>query len=256
MDDLKVIEGAEEFSLVTGGPVGALLVHGFQGSPQGMRALGEYLSERGISVVAPRLPGHGTSWQDLNTRMPEEWTQTVEDGYAKLAAECEEIFLVGLSFGAALVVDFAARNPGKVAGIVSLAGWVYTKDPLKHVAPLLVKLVSSLPPKSNDIADPEGHEIASERFPAKAGFQANRFATKRARAALKEIRCPILVMAGRQDHTVPPQSSQIIYDEVATDDKELVWLERSYHVITLDYEREKVYAATFEFIKARTKHAL
>jgi carboxylesterase len=251
----QVLEGAEEFAFGQG-PVGALLVHGFTGSPQGLRGLGEYLAERGIAVEGIRLPGHGTTWQDLNARTSEEWIEAVDTGFAKVAANHDEIFIVSLSFGSALALDFIARNPDRIAGLVSLAGFVYTRDPRRFLAPLISRIVKSLPAVGNDIADPEQQEIAYERLPAAAAHSMLRFATRRARRALPQVRCPILIMHGRQDHTVPAASSQVIYDSVGSTDKELVWLERSYHVITLDYERDQVFERTFEFIRKHSSHAL
>ena len=101
MTDPQILEGAEEFDLGSG-RTGALLVHGFTGSPQSMRGLGEFLADKGLRVSGLRLPGHGTTWQDLGTRRSEEWSETVRMGFEKLAAECDEVFLVGLSFGVAL----------------------------------------------------------------------------------------------------------------------------------------------------------
>ena len=128
-----ILEGAEEFSF-DGGPVGALLVHGFTGSPQGLRGLGEYLAERGLAVEGIRLPGHGTNWQDLNTRSSSEWVAAIEQGYSKLAQGRDKVFLVSLSFGSALAIDFAARHPEQVSGLVSLAGMVLVKDPRRFLS--------------------------------------------------------------------------------------------------------------------------
>ena len=83
MQELKILEGAEEFTLGSG-TTGALLVHGFTGSPQSLRALGEHLAGEGLSVVCVRLPGHGTTWEDLNTRTAREWTETVEATFDKM----------------------------------------------------------------------------------------------------------------------------------------------------------------------------
>src|SRR5919108_6320336 len=116
--DVHILAGAEEFSLGDG-PVGALLIHGFTGSPQGLRSLGEYLAAGGVTVVCPRLPGHGTTWQDLNTRTQEDWAGAVEDAFFKLSASCDQVFLVGLSFGAALALELASRYPERVAGVVT-----------------------------------------------------------------------------------------------------------------------------------------
>ena len=251
MVEVKILEGAEEFKLGDG-PVGALLIHGFTGSPQGMRGLGEYLAERGIAVVAPRLPGHGTTWQDLNNRKAHEWAEAVELGFHEIAAEREEVFLVALSFGASLAFDLAARYPSEVAGIVTMAGFMFSKDPRRFAAPVIKRLVRSIPGVGNDIADPEGREIAYERVPTAATHEMLRVLRK-ARVGLPSINQPLLVIHSRNDHTVHPSNAQYIYDTVASEDKELVWLERSYHVVTLDYEKEEIFERTYEFIKERAR---
>ena len=254
MAELKILEGCEDFALGEG-PVGALLVHGFTGSPQGMRGLGEHLSERGIAVIGPRLPGHGTTWEDLSVRRAEEWIEAVEASFDHLASQTEEVFLVGLSFGTALCLDLAARHPDKVSGVVTLAGMVFTKDPRRHLAPVISRVLKTLPGVGNDIADPEGREVVYDKIPTKATAAMLRY-IKRAERAVPTIKAPILIMHGRQDHTVHPSNAQFIYDNIGSEDKELVWLERSYHVITLDYEKDDVFDRTYRFIKERAKHAL
>ena len=254
MSDAAVLEGAEEFRL-PGGPAGAVLVHGFTGSPQGLRALGEHLSEAGVAVVAPRLPGHGTTWQDLAARTHEEWVTAVEDAYDELAESCEEIFVVGLSFGAALAVDFAARHRDKVAGLVLLASYIHSKDPRRFLAPAVRLVVQSLPGVGNDIADPEMREIVYERVPTKAAYSMLQF-TRKARRALPSVTCPALIIHSPHDHTAHPDNARLIEREIGSRDKEVVWLERSYHVITVDLEREQVYSRTLAFIKEHSRHGV
>lgn len=254
VSEIKILEGAEEFAMGEG-PVGALLVHGFTGSPQSMRPVGEYLAARGIAVTAPRLPGHGTTWQDLNTRTAEEWAETVETSFHHLASQTEEVFVVGLSFGAALALDLVARHPEDVSGIVTLGGIVFTKDPRRFLAPVIARLAPSLPGISNDIADPAGREIAYDRIPTRAAQGMLRF-IKKAQRALPQINAPILIMHGRKDHTVHPSNATYIHDHIGSSDKELAWLERSYHVITLDYDRDHVLERTHGFIERRAKNAL
>jgi carboxylesterase len=249
--EVRILEGAEEFKLGEGS-VGALLIHGFTGSPQGLRALGEHLAARGIAVVGPRLPGHGTSWQDLNTRKGHEWAEAVELGFHEIAAECDEVFLVALSFGAALAFDLAARYPEEVAGIVTIAGMLFTKDPRRFASPIVKRLVRSIPGVGNDIADPDGKEIAYDRVPTAAAHEMLRF-LRRARVGLPSIQCPVLVMHSHNDHTVHPSNAQYIHDTVASSDKNIVWLDRSYHVVTLDYDKDVVSERTYEFIKERAR---
>lgn len=250
MGEPSILQGAEEFSLGDG-RVGGLLIHGFTGSPQGLRGLGEYLAERGVAVEGIRLPGHGTTWQDLNLRRPHEWVEAVEQGFAKVAAGRDKVFLVALSFGAALAVDFCARHPDDVAGLVTLAGFVSTKDPRRFLAPVIRRVVKTLPGVANDIADPEGREIAYSLLPTTAAHHMLRF-LKGARIALPKVTCPLLVMHSHNDHTVDPSNAPLIFDSVSSTDKELVWVDNSYHVITLDHDRKEVFERTHAFIKARS----
>ncbi len=254
MSQLQILEGCEEFALGEG-PVGALLVHGYTGSPQGMRGLGEFLSSKGINCVGPRLPGHGTTWQDLNVRTQQEWRECVESNFDALKGRCEEVFIVSLSFGSALCLELAAKRPDEVAGLVSLAGIVFTKDPRRHLTPVIRRVIKSLPGVGNDIADPEMKELAYDRLPTTSTQHMLRQLND-TRAVLPQVTCPILVMHGRGDHTVHPDNAQYIYDNVGSTDKQLIYLERSYHVITLDLERDAVFEATYNFIKERAKHAV
>ncbi|MGH2737016.1 MAG: alpha/beta hydrolase [Actinomycetota bacterium] len=247
MAEAKILEGAEEFSF-DGGPIGAVLIHGFTGSPQGLRGLGEYLAERDIAVEGIRLPGHGTTWEDLAIRRPHEWVAAVEAGYEKVAAGREKVFVVGLSFGVALAVDFLARNPEAGAGLVSLAGFVQTRDPRRFLAPVLRRMVKTLPGVGNDIADPDMREIVYDRIPTSATYFMLQFC-KGACTCMDAIRCPVLVVHSHNDHTALPFNAEFIYNTVSSEDKELVWVDASHHVITLDVDRQEVFERTYDFIK-------
>ncbi len=97
---------------LTGGRrVGVLLSHGFTGSPASMRPWGECLAERGYAVEVPLLPGHGTTWQELNITTWDDWYAEVDPAFEKLAAENDAVVVGGLSMGGALVLRLAGRPP-------------------------------------------------------------------------------------------------------------------------------------------------
>lgn len=254
MKQIEIREGAEEFTLGSG-PTGVLLIHGFTGSPRSMRGLGEFLAERGLSVRGPRLPGHATSWQDCNTKTARDWTDAVDEEFERFSAAHEEVFLVGLSFGATLALNLAVRQPDRVSGVVSLAGFVLSKDPLRFAAPVMGLVLKSFPGLGNDIAEPGQDELCYDRIPVRAVPHVLKL-MKQTRGLLPSLRVPLLAMHSRNDHTVPPDSSQAIYDEAGSSDKDLIWFERSYHVITMDYDRDEIFERTYNFIKQRAKHAV
>jgi carboxylesterase len=249
-----ILEGAEEFAFGEG-PTGALLIHGFTGSPRSMVDLGRHLGERGISVKGIRLPGHGTTWEDLNTRTATDWTGAVEEAVESFEADHDTVFLVSLSFGGALSLDYAARHPGRVRGLVLLAPFVRTKDPLRFVAPLASKLIKSVPGVGNDISLEGQDEICYDRVPAAASVHMLRF-VRGVRNHLDKVTAPALIIHGRQDHTSPASNAQLIFDGISSSDKELVWLEKSFHVITMDHERDDVFRRTHEFIETRSDRAV
>lgn len=254
MQKIAVLEGAEEFEFGDG-PVAALLIHGFTGSPQSTRPLGRYLGDRGLTVVGIRLPGHGTTWQDLGTRTPEEWIGAAEEAFHQLVARKEKVFLVGFSFGSAICLDVAARYPDQVAGFVGLAPYLFTKDPRRFLTPLIRMVAKSLPGVGNDIFDPDQRELVYERVPVGTAHLMLRYG-KKVLDELGAVRSPTLLIHSRNDHTAHPSTSQVIHDAISSDDKEIVWLDRSYHVITLDVDRDDVYERTFRFIDERSKDAV
>jgi carboxylesterase len=254
LQELKILEGAEGFAFGEG-RTGALLVHGFTGSPQSMRPLGEYLGKHGVSVVGLRLPGHGTTWQDLNTRRAEEWVEVLEAEFSKMEETHDEVFIVGLSFGVALMMEFAARNPGRAAGLVSLAGFLYTPDPRAKLVPIMCRVLKSMPGVANDICDPDSKELAYDRLPLRAADAMFRFCNK-ARSDLPKVVDPVLVIHSPNDHTAVKANAEMIHDNISSTDKELVWAEKSYHVITLDHDRDMVFERTLKFIKERAKSAV
>jgi alpha-beta hydrolase superfamily lysophospholipase len=83
--DVPLLPGAEPYSHDAGpGSVGVLVIHGFTGSPKSMRPWAEELARSGLSVELPRLPGHGTQWQDMAVTRWEDWYAEVDRSFGTL----------------------------------------------------------------------------------------------------------------------------------------------------------------------------
>src|SRR6202034_4158199 len=111
-----IIPGAEPFSQA-GGPSGVLVLHGFTGNPSSMRPIADLAAAKGFTVELPRLPGHGTSVEDIMTTTWSDWAQTAEAAYDDLASRCERAAIVGLSMGGALTA-YVAELRDSIAGCV------------------------------------------------------------------------------------------------------------------------------------------
>jgi carboxylesterase len=98
---------------LTGGRrVGVLLSHGFSGHPASMAPWGEALAGQGNAVVVPRLPGHGTTWQELNTLTWADWYAELTEAFDRLVAENDAVVVGGLSMGGTLALRLAAGRAG------------------------------------------------------------------------------------------------------------------------------------------------
>ena len=139
-----MLPGAEPFE-AAGGPVGVLLCHGFTGSPQTLRSWAEYLAGQGLSVSLPRLPGHGTRWQDLARTGGQDWYTEVDLAFGALAKRCEQTFVFGLSMGGCLALRLAEVHGREVRGLVLVNPSLAPDTKLFLLAPVLKHLLRSLP---------------------------------------------------------------------------------------------------------------
>ena len=115
------LKGAEPFAF-EGNETGVLVIHGFTGSTQSMRYLGQSLHERfGFTVVGPCLPGHGTSPDEMSKTGYLDWLGAVERELKALAARKKRVFVTGLSMGGTLTLNLAARFPKLVQGIAPIS---------------------------------------------------------------------------------------------------------------------------------------
>ena len=229
------------------GPVGVLLVHGFTGTPQSMRPWAEHLVAAGYAVSLPRLPGHGTRWQELNATQWPDWYAHAEAAFADLRERCDQVFICGLSMGGALSLRLAEQHGDEVAGLVLVNPAINITDPRMKVLPVLSRVVPSLAAIGNDIADPTNHEIAYDRNPLRALHSQSKLWADVV-AHLDQVTQPLLVFRSEQDHVVDPSSLAILKERVGSN-AEFRTLTRSFHVATLDYEAEEIFARSVEFIR-------
>jgi carboxylesterase len=148
--------------------VGVLLSQGFTGSPASMVPWGMHLAEQGFGVAVPRLPGHGTTWQELNRTRWADWYGEVERAFEKLRANCDQVVVGGLSMGGGLVLQLAADRGREVAGVMLVNAAVNTERKDVRALPVLKWLIPSFPGITNDIKKPGVEEHGYSRTPLKA----------------------------------------------------------------------------------------
>lgn len=238
--------GAEPFS-ADGGRVGVLLCHGFTGSPASMTPWGRQLASRGYSVRVPRLPGHGTTWKEMNTTRWQHWYAEVDAALTELHRICDSVVVGGLSMGGCLALRLAEQRPDDVAAIVLVNPAIgHSRFDLKLV-PVLKWLVPSMPGIANDIKKPGQDEVGYDRTPLKAlASQVQMW--KDVRDNLSKITQPVLLFTSDEDHVLDKTSQKLLLKHLSSNIKESVELHDSHHVATIDNDAPLIFERTASFI--------
>lgn len=241
-----IIPGAEPYS-ATGDSRGALVLHGFTGNPQSMRGLALALADAGLTVELPLLPGHGTEVSDMLPTRWQDWSDAAEAAYAELAARSDSVVVVGLSMGGLLSVWLAERHPEIAA--IAVVNPILTSpgaDTLALIESMIENGEEIAPGIGSDIALEGAVESAYAGSPLRAALSLFAAAAE-VGAELESVTCPVLVFTSLQDHVVDPVSSELLAAR-AKGPVEQVKLERSFHVATLDYDKDEIEARTVEFV--------
>jgi carboxylesterase len=247
----NILPPCEPFSFDGGEDLGVLLQHGFTGCPASMRPFGEWLRDQGVTAVGPRLPGHGTTWEDLATTRWQDWVGETERALDELAKKCRNVVLVGLSMGGAIVLHLAVKHPETVRGVVAINA--YVNDSRLLAAPIGALVAKSRNGVGNDIKKPGQDEISYAKIPMKALPSLGQL-LRMTEKELPSLKVPLLVFSSNDDHTVKPKNSQIIMAKAGTSQKELVRLTNSYHVATLDYDAPLVFERTLAFARSVSRN--
>jgi carboxylesterase len=244
---MPVMPGAEAYAR-SEGPTGVLLCHGFTGSPQSLRPWAEYLADAGLSVSLPRLPGHGTTWQEMARTRAEDWYAEVDRAFDELQASCDEMFVMGLSMGGCLALRLAELRGNAVRGLVVVNPSITADTRLFLLAPVLKLLVPSLKGIASDVRKEGASEVGYDRVPVKAAATLPGL-WRITQQHLKDLTQPILAFRSATDHVVGPASMKLLREAVPPDRLEVRELADSYHVATLDNDAEAIFVGSLEFVR-------
>jgi carboxylesterase len=248
---MPVMPGAEAFSQ-QGGATGVLLCHGFTGSPQSLRGWAGFLADAGLSVSLPRLPGHGTTWQEMARTRWEDWFAEVDRAFEELRSWSEEIFVMGLSMGGCLGLRLAELRGAAVSGLVLVNPSVTADTRLFAFAPVLKLFIPSLKGIASDIKKEHATELGYNRVPVKAAATLPGL-WRVTQEHLGDLTQPVLAYHSSGDHVVGPASLQVLRAALPEAQLEVRELGDSYHVATLDNDAETIFTGSLEFVRAHSR---
>ncbi len=222
-----------------GGEAGCLVLHGIGGTAANVRIVADALADRGYTVYAPVLPGHGQTVRQLNRSSDKQWLSAVRAGYARLVSSgCTRIYLLGLSLGGILSALLAEEQD--TAGLVLISAPIVMK-PWLHRArrlSLLFPFVRYDSDKLERIRTQPRYEQMYDGFATRKLRDLNRL-TRMLRAGLDRITCPTLILQAKFDNKAEPVSADVFKKgAVHAASIEVVTLENSPHGSTYGPERE------------------
>ncbi len=236
---------------------GVLLLHGFTGTPFEMRHLGRRLHERGMSVECPLLPGHGGSASELSRTTYHDWYGGAERAFFELSRRCDRVAVAGLSMGGLLALHLCRYWRGEIAAVAALSTPLWLPPTAARAARLAERLplVPAAIPGVPKLAGSDCRDKAMRRanpstpsFPV-AGILELLKLMRVVRGELPQIDTPALIVHARKDHTAPFACSEPLARELGSSVVKHRPLERSYHLVTIDVERDRVAAEVAAFFE-------
>lgn len=241
-----VMEGAEPFRM-EGNEVGILVSHGFTGTTQSVRPLGEALARCDFTVAGPRLAGHGTSVQDMAASTAADWISSIEEDLAWLRERTTTLYFAGLSMGGMFALYFAAMYPDLFRGIIPINACVFLKNPDLARLAFDPEAPPTVPGVGSDIKARGVEELVYPEVPVPA-IKELMALMRVTEDLLPTIETPALIFQSLEDHVVPPDNGPYIQEHLGSTYKQLVRLENSYHVATLDNDADYISEQTIRFI--------
>ena len=230
------------------GPRAVLLLHGFTGHSADVRMVGRFLEKKGYTSHAPIYRGHGTSPEKLIETSPEDWWEDVLQAYDHLRdLGYKEIAVAGLSMGGALGLKLANCKPVKAVIPMCTPMFFDNEEQLTKGFLFFAKQYKQLEGKANDEVD---KEVALLKERSKPLFQQIGAFIEEINKSVDMIYAPTFVVQARNDEMINPESANFIYENIATEEKQIKWYEHSGHVITLDKERDLLHEDIWKFLES------
>ena len=253
-------------------PIGAvLLFHGLTGSPFELKKYGQFLYNNGYDVYAECLPGHGEKFDEIYTVKYQDWLDYAYLKFAELKQKYENIFVSGLCLGAVLALAVGIKFKREVSGIIALSTTLYLDGwrlPwYKFLIPLALSTIIRF---YYCYPECEPHGIKNERtrsvvkkllekgdvgmndFPMTGIYELLKLSSY-VRKNLSRITAPILLIHSQEDDLTSVKSAKVVYKNISSEDKKMIILNDSYHMVLYDNEKEFVFNEALGFLNNHIK---
>jgi len=238
-----------------GAGLSVLLIHGLTGTPFEMRFLGERIAAAGMRVSGIRLAGHAASPEELGATGYDNWYESVVNGFERIRAFGDPVAVVGLSAGAVLAARLAADQGAAVAGLAMLAPafvlprWIRAALRAAAACGSWADRVY-LDDTVSDIHDTAARELhpRTRLMPLSAPISLTRLSAL-VGPRLGKIVQPTLIVHSRRDHICPCRANlAYLRRHLGSAHQRVVVLNESFHIITVDSEKQRVADEVIDFL--------
>lgn len=257
--------------VLRGGRHGVLLFHGLSSSPLELQFVGRGLQRAGHTVHVPVISGYTHGLIDHRTGV-DDWIAQALQQLDALSRDCDTVAVGGLCIGAVLALQVAAARPSQVDAVLALStalhfdGWGnawYT--PLLPLARYLTlaRRITVAEKWPYGLKDERMRGWIARQMQASSSSDAGasvlqvgellkaRTLIKQTRQALHRITATTLLLHAVEDECATPRSAHEVAARVSTGDVRLVLLRDSYHMLSMDREKEQVLAEMVGFLRTR-----
>lgn len=251
----EIVKGCEPFEIKSSKTKAVLLLHGLGGCPHEVSLVGEFLANNGYTVIAPRYPGHGAKGKVMSSYGWQDWYKVAETEYLDLSKKYDEVYVLGFSTGGTLTLKLAEKY--NIKKIILLSPfiyisykWYYILRPETYLT-TVGSFINDWPADMTlvHINDP----VARSKY-----VRGDYFSFKATRSALElinnvkndidKIKSPVLIIHSKGDETTDYTGSEYLYKNIGSTDKKFITLNKSNHIVGLDYEKRKVFREIKNFI--------
>jgi carboxylesterase len=233
-----------------------LLLHGLGGGVYEMQWLGQHLNALGLTVQSVLYPGHDRPCKKMPRSQWQDWYAHILENYLALSQTYEQVSVVGFSTGCLLGLNLAMEHSTfklvMMAPYFGLKHEWYYGFPLEFYINTVGYVIQDLPRLRLPISDPDTEKLARKAaFFSTFNLEAVRSAIElmaRVRPKLHTLSNPMLIVQSHKDTVVDPASASILYEQISSTQKQMLWLQASDHIIPLDRERNEVFRAVGEFL--------